>query len=113
MLNKKGQALIEFVLILPIVLLLIFSSIDLFSVMLKKNDLVNKLDDELLLVKKDKKTLENLTKDFKKDNVVIEINKNKDYIEVTAKQKVDWFSPTTKLVLKDYTITVKRVIPLE
>ena len=32
---------IGFYLILPIVLLLIFSSIDLFSVMLKKNDLVN------------------------------------------------------------------------
>lgn len=41
MLNKKGQALIEFVLILPVLIMLIFAFIDLAMILVEKNELVN------------------------------------------------------------------------
>ena len=42
--NNKGQALIEFVLVLPILLLIIISIVDFGNIMLKKYSLENDLD---------------------------------------------------------------------
>ena len=42
--NNKGQALIEFILVLPVFLLLILSIIDFGNIILKKYSLENELD---------------------------------------------------------------------
>ena len=42
--NKKGQALVEFVLILPVLLLIIMAMIDIGNIFLTKYDLNNDLD---------------------------------------------------------------------
>ena len=34
-------------------------------------------------------------------------------VTVIAKKEIKWISPVTELVLKNYTISIKRVIPLE
>ena len=43
--NKKGQALIEFVIILPVMLLLVFCLIDFGMVIYEKNNLENIVSD--------------------------------------------------------------------
>ncbi len=43
-LNNKGQALVEFVLIFPIVIFLLLAAIDIGNIIYTKNTLVNKLD---------------------------------------------------------------------
>ncbi len=42
--NKKGQALIEFILILPVLLLVLMAMIDIGNIFLKKYDLNNDMD---------------------------------------------------------------------
>ena len=47
--NNKGQALIEFAIILPIMLILTFGVIDFARVISEKNSLENKLSDVVLM----------------------------------------------------------------
>jgi len=42
--NNKGQALIEFVMILPVIILILFGSIDLGNLFITKYQLINDLD---------------------------------------------------------------------
>ena len=82
MLNKKAQALIEFVLLLPIIIIIIFSSIDLFNMMVKKNDLINTLDDDLAISKKHNETVQDLITRLEKD--VILRPKKKTFVPAAA-----------------------------
>ena len=41
--NKKGQALVEFILVLPILVLLIFAMLDIGKIIMAKNHLENKM----------------------------------------------------------------------
>ena len=49
--NNKGQALIEFILVLPVLLLLIISIIDFGNIILKKYELENDIDNVAELYK--------------------------------------------------------------
>ena len=109
--NKKGQALVEFVLILPIVLLIIFTSIDIGNLILVKNNLNNTLNDEIKLLEKNKITLDELKKDLKKYK--IEIKEDGRLLNIKITKEVSWISPITKMVLPNYDISSKRVIPFE
>ena len=51
--NKRGQALIEFVLILPVLLLIIFAFLDFGRIILCKNHLENIMSDVTNLYKND------------------------------------------------------------
>lgn len=51
--NNKGQALVEFVLILPVFILLIFSFIDVGKIILCKNELESAMNEVSLLVRND------------------------------------------------------------
>lgn len=106
--NKKGQALVEFVLILPVVLILIFSSIDVFFLVMEKNDLNSILNDEIELLINDKIDVDTMKKDLKKYNV--KTKKDNKYLTIKISKKVKWISPVTSMILKNYTITSKKVI---
>ena len=108
LMNKKGQALVEFVLILPVVLILIFSSIDIFHLIMEKNDLDSTLNDEVELYINEKIDIDTLKKDLVKYDVK---TKNKDnYLTIVIKKEVKWISPITNTFLKHFTITSKKVI---
>ena len=67
--NKKGQALVEFVLVLPILIFILFAVIDVGKIMIMKNHL------ETVLATVDKNTTEINDKEYnitieKKDNFV-------------------------------------------
>lgn len=92
--SNKGQALLEFVLILPILLLFIMAIIDLGTIIYEKNRLENIANDAVDLVSNndlsddqiEKKLRQNykiplnLTVDRKKVNVIIKLNKEVDVI---------------------------------
>lgn len=111
--NKKGQALIEFVLLLPIIVILIFSSIDVLNLLLKKNELSTRLNDEIVLFENKKETITDLEIRLESENIDIKFDKNDKYITVIASKNMKWISPITSAILNDYTIKTKRVITIE
>lgn len=109
--NKKGQALVEFVLILPVVLILIFSSIDIFFLVMEKNNLDSTLSDEVELYINDKIDIDTLKKDLIKYDV--KTKKEDKTLTIKVSKKVKWISPITNMILKNYTIKSKKVITNE
>ena len=113
MLTKKGQALIEFVLLLPIIIILIFSNIDILNLILNKNNINTKLNDEIVMFEENKQSIVDLEKNLEKENIDITFTENSNSILIIFKKEIKWISPITELVLKNYTISTERVIPLE
>lgn len=113
--NKKGQALIEFILILPIVILLILGSIDLGRIIIKKAELENKVSDQITVWKQEKQSITNLKESLKDENTSVNIIKNEttSFITVEVKEKVTWLTPIISNILDSYTIKVKRVVSYE
>ena len=52
-LNKKGQALVEFVLVIPIIIFILFATIDIGKIIYTKNGLQSKLDEATELLNND------------------------------------------------------------
>ncbi len=88
--NNKGQALVEFIIILPILLLIIISIVDFGNIISKKYSLENDIDtisnlyieekyDEINEYASDK----NISINYKKDNDLLIITLNKD-VNVTS-----------------------------
>ena len=108
--NNRGQALIEFVLILPVLLLLIFALIDFGRIIVCKNHLegvmneVSNLPDEEInnYLKKDS--------DYK-INYTVKID---EYRNITLTTKLDLVTPGLKNILKNpYVVKVERSIVYE
>ena len=107
--NKRGQALVEFVIILPILLLIIFAFIDLGRVIVCKNHLEGVMSEIANLD-------ENEAKEYlKKDNeykITYEV-KIDDYKNITLTAKLNLITPGLKKILKNpYVVEVKRSIVL-
>lgn len=117
MLDKKGQALIEFVLILPILIMLIFAIIDFGRIFVNKNELETSLG---IIDDIDRSSL-----DY--DTLYDEINKNatslidvalqeeeEGYLTITLRREVELITPGLNLILTSpYPVTAKRVIKYE
>ena len=114
MLNKKAQALVEFVLLLPIIVLLLFSFIDILHLLVVRNETNDKFSDEIELVEDKKETVIEMEKHLKKEDISLSYETDDKYITIRATKKIKWISPVTDIVLKDRnTIKLKRVIPIE
>ena len=107
--NNKGQALIEFIIILPIFLLLIISLIDFGNIFIKKNSLENNLDTIVSLYKEDK------TDDIKdytlRNNLDLAISNDGKFKKFTIKKKIKLTSPLLILPFgSNYEITTEKDI---
>ena len=105
--NKRGQALVEFVIILPILLLLIFAFIDFGRIIVCKNHLEGVMSEVASLSDDDVKTY--LKKDKEYD---ISYNvKTNDYKNITLTTKLNLITPGLKNILKNpYEVKVERSI---
>ena len=108
--NKRGQALIEFVLILPVLLLLIFAFIDFGRIIVCKNHLegvmneVTNLNDGDISNYLKKDTDYQISYDIKID----------EYKNITLTTKLDLITPGLKNILKNpYVVKVERSIVYE
>ena len=108
--NKKGQALVEFILILPVLLLIVMALIDVGNIFLKKYELNNDLETVTELYKNNNEkelslylSSEDLTLDNYKDGV----NKQLQFIptadhKILQKANVDAKEFLKKESLDDY-----------
>lgn len=109
--KNKGQALVEFVLVLPVLLLLIFAFFDISRIMLGKNHLESVMDEVATLVHQDKSVNE-INNFLKNDDydITCDIN-NQEYTNITLKTTIDLITPGMKRILDNpYTIKIERSI---
>ena len=106
--NNKGQALIEFVLILPIFLLILLSVVDFGKIINAKNMIENKSIDIVEMIKNNK-TLEEIKS--KDEDIEINIKYEGEYIKVIISKEIDIMTPGLNKILKDQNIVkVERII---
>lgn len=117
MLNKKGQALIEFVLILPILIMLIFTVIDFGNIFVNKNELetalgiVNDIDKNSMTYD----NIYNLVNAKRASEITVKLSEIENgYITVTLERKLDIITPGLNLIIGDpYVVSAFRVIKYE
>ena len=110
--NKKGQALVEFVIILPIFIFMILATIDIGKILFYSNKLESKMDDVITMYNNEvieKEIEKNLNSDIKKTKLYIK--ENNKYIEFKIEKEVDIITPGFNLLFDNpYNVTSKRVI---
>ena len=109
--NRKGQALVEFVLILPVLLLLIFAVYDFGMIYSKKSSLENNSSDIISLYRNGK-SMEEIRGLY--PNLIISDELDDDYHKITITDKVKVITPGLNRILGNpYNIKVERYIPNE
>lgn len=109
--NNKGQALIEFVLILPISIMILFAIIDFGLIFSNKCTLENESADIIEFLKND--TDIDSIKQLYKD-IDITVTDNTEYYDITITKKVKIFNFGLERILHNpYSIQVERYIPHE
>ena len=107
--NNKGQALVEFILILPVFIMVLFVIIDFGMIFNKKSNLESISNDAILIYKENKSLVE--IQELYKDIQIELVNVN-DYTKLVFKDKVNIVTPGMNRVFGDpYVITIERVIP--
>lgn len=107
--NRKGQALVEFVLILPIFIMILFSIVDFGMIFNKKNELENINIDIINLLNNNNK-IEEIQKEYPK--VDIKLTNEEKYTIVEISTKVNIITPGLNRVLGNpYIVKVERKIP--
>lgn len=107
--NRKGQALVEFVLILPIFLLILFAVVDFGMILSKKNELENVSVDIIVMIKNNENIadIRNLYPDLS-----IDTHSDSKYMTIKIKGDVAVMTPGLNRILGDpYEVVVERVIP--
>ena len=109
--NNKGQALVEFVLILPIFLLLLLAIYDFGRIFNTKNMLEGNSNDIVEMVKNDK-PLDDIKSIYK--DIDISISTEEEYRVIEVSDKMELMTPGFNRIFGDpYKVIVKRYIPNE
>ena len=108
--NNRGQALVEFVIILPVLLLLIFALIDFGRIIVCKSHLEGVMNEISSLSDDEARNYLGKDKDYKITyNVKLD-----EYKNITLTTKLDLITPGLKRVLTNpYTVKVERSIVYE
>ena len=111
--RKKGQALVEFVIILPIFLMLLFIVIDFGRILFSRVELENLCNDVVKLFD-DGKSYEEIESFLKKndENASLRVeNVNDESTNFYLSCKINIQTPGLNLILDNpYTVEVKRVV---
>lgn len=107
--NRKGQALVEFVLILPIFIMLLFAVVDFGMILNKKNELENTSIDIINMLNNDI-TLENIQKEY--SNIIISTDVKEEYTSIYISEKISLITPGLNRIFGNpYKVEVERKIP--
>lgn len=107
--NNKGQALIEFVLLLPIIIFIIFGIIDFGIIFNEKNTLENNSLDIINLYNNGEK-IENIKGIYKDKNIKIEELEN--YYKISITKNINLITPGLDRIFgSPYQIKTERVVP--
>lgn len=109
--NRKGQALVEFVLILPVLLFLIFAVYDFGMIYSRKSSLENNSSDIISLYRSGK-SIDEIRSIYPKISISDEVDT--DYHKITISDNVKVITPGLNRILGNpYNIKVERYIPNE
>ena len=99
--NNRGQALVEFIMILPILILFIMAVFDFANILLKKNEMNDILNDVVSLYENNKK-----------DKIQSFVTENGDeFLTITISKKIDINTPGLSNILGNpYKIEESRTI---
>lgn len=105
--NKKGQALIEFILIMPIMMIILMSLIDVGNIYIKKNELNNNLQTvEALYQKND---VQKIALFISNNDLTLDESTDNDLITITIKKQIKINAPIlTNILGKTYTVEAKK-----
>lgn len=112
-LTNKGQALVEFVIILPIVLLLVFSIIDIGRVISLKSDLESITSDAVMLYQEGKtpEEINELINVNRKEKISISTSLNDNYVTIKSESSIKPITPGLSLIAKKvFNVETSRVI---
>ena len=109
--NNKGQALVEFIVILPVILAILLVIIDLGKIFNEKNTLENNSIDIIELYKNGK-SIDEIKNKYSDINITTNIDNN--YLTLKLKKEIEIITPGLNLVLDNpYLIEVERVVYYE
>ena len=109
--NNKGQALIEFILILPIFLMIVFVVVDFGTIFSSKAKLENDSYDIIELIESNT-SIEEIKQLYNNVNINTTIKDNYQTIHIS--KKVNLITPGIYRILDDpFMIEIERVIPYE
>ncbi len=107
--NKKGQALVEFVLILPVLLLILMAIIDIGNIFLTQYTLNNDLENITELYTNN--DLKNLGTYLAHENIKLEDKEEGTMITLTVKKNIEINAPVLSNILGEkYDISASKVI---
>lgn len=109
--NRKGQALVEFVLIFPLFLLVLFAIIDFGLILSKKNELEN-ISVDVVTLYKNGKSIDEIKSLY--SDVLIEKEDSSDYVKIVISKDINVMTPGLNLVLGNpYKVEIERNVPNE
>jgi len=115
-LDKKGQALIEFIMVLPILIMLVFAMVDFGNMYMTKAQLESKLNTvvEFYKEKPEQEYIYNQI-NAKEEKMVIDlIVVDANYTKIELQREIDLITPGFNLIFgSPYKITVERVVKNE
>ena len=114
--NKRGQALVEFVLIVPVLIMILFCMIDFGKILYFRINLESKIDNVISLYEENK-TYGEIREKFNKDDSSIKItitNKDNKYVEFALAKEVEIITPGLNLVLDNpFDVKITRTVYYE
>lgn len=111
--KNKGQALVEFVIILPIILLLVFGIIDFARIVHEKNELETISIDVVELYKNGKSENEiiSIVKTNTKKDITLTVTPNNEYTTLELESSIEPITPGINKILRTaFDVSTKRVI---
>ena len=97
--NKKGQALIEFIIILPIFIMIMLAVFDDVRIYSEKSNLESVMEDAIL------------SNELKDDNITLLKELDDEKTKYTLNKSIDIYSPVISVIIGDkYVVSVSRTI---
>lgn len=108
--NRRGQALVEFVLILPVFLLILFTIVDFGNFLAKKNQLETESTDIVLLLRNGR-SAEEVAKSYSKIKIEESVFEEK-YNKIKISENITLINPLLYKILGNPCIVeVERIVP--
>ena len=110
--NRKGQALVEFVIIMPIFIFIVLAMFDLGNIIIKKYELENNLDTIVNMYLENKN--EEVEYYVKTIDSKVKYDVGETYNVITLSKKVRVMTPIVSQALgKTYEISAKRTVMID
>lgn len=107
--KNKGQALTEFIILLPVLMLLIIGMVDFGNIIYQKYKLESDLDTIVELYQNDK--IDRITLYAEKEGITSSLEENNEMTTISITKKVPIYTPGLNRVLKNpYLLTGRRMV---